>query len=494
MINNTHLKIASISAEVAPYSKSGGLADVACSLPKALKQLGHEVIIITPLYGFIDPVRYNLKKIFENINVIIDNKNKEQVNVWQGELEKWLPVYFIENEKYFTGRQIFYRAADENARFLLFDLAALKLLTKLHFAADIIHCHDWHTGLIPYFLKRDFQTSETLKNSVTVYTIHNLIYQLGHNWWTVPEKEKDLGRANLPSFKSKKIESINFAKRAIKNADVINTVSETYAQEILTKDFGQDLHRLLKKRKKTLFGILNGIDYNDYNPHNDPGLHRNYDWHNFEVKEKNKLFIQKFYGLAQMRETPLICMTSRIVEQKGFDLIKGIAEIIFRFNLQIIIMGDGEEKMISDLKKLQKNNPEKLIYVPFETKMETSLYAGSDFILMPSRFEPCGINQMKSMRYGCVPIARHVGGLSDTVYDYNPANGSGNGFSFVIYDSRAMLVAITRALETFKRENEWKTLVQKIMRQSFSWEYPARKYVELFEKAMEIRNNNSLKH
>lgn len=501
---NTHLKIASISAEVEPYSKSGGLAEVVASLAKALKSLGHEVILVTPFYyPHIDPVKHNLKKIMDDVTVIIDNKNKEKVNFWQGYLMEDLSVYFIENEKYFSvkaearyGSNDIYQSECPNKRFLLFDLAVLKLLIKLKFAADIIHCHDWHTGLIPYFLKHDFVTSETLKNTATVYTIHNLTYQLGHNWWDIPEQERDKGRAALPDFKSRKIEIINFAKRAIREADLINTVSETYAQEILTRDFGQDLHRLLKNRKNRIFGIINGIDEKDYNPHNDPGLHRNYDWHNFEMKGKNKLFIQKYYGLPQNEKIPLICMTSRIVEQKGFDLVRSVSDIIFHFNLQMIIMGDGDETIINDLKRVQKENSIKLVYTPFDSQRETLLYAASDFILLPSRFEPCGLNQMKSIRYGCVPIARHIGGFADTVYDYDPHYKSGNGFSFKAYDSRAMLVAITRALETYQREEEWRHFVKKVMRQSFSWEYPARKYVELFKTAIEIKSKKiiPLKH
>lgn len=513
---DSKLKIASVSAEIDPYSKSGGLADVARSLPKALKRLGHEVIAITPFYGsIIDPVKHKLIKIHESVTVIIDNEHKQKVNFWQGWLMDDLPIYFIENEKYFSRRKELYGSSHENARFLLFDLAVLKLLIKLRFNADIIHCHDWHTGLIPYFLKRDFQNSEILKKSASVFTIHNLTFQLGHNWWEVPEKIKDDGHINLPNFSDPKVEGINFAKRAILNADAINAVSEQYAEEIMTKDFGQDLQRILKNRTERVFGIVNGIDYKDYNPSNDPGLHCNYDCYSANLKEKNKLFLQKNYGLPQDKQTPLVCMTSRIAEQKGFDLIKDISEIIFRFKVQIIVMGDGDEQMIKHLKKLQKDNPEKIVHIFYQgagnekmikhwqkdnpqneknvfysnqVNMETSLYAGSDFILIPSRFEPCGLTQMKSMRYGCVPIARHVGGYVDTVDDYNPQNNSGNGFVFKEYDSRDMLVAISRALETYQRPEEWQRLVGKVMRQSFSWEYPAHKYVELFRTALKNRD------
>ncbi len=492
----TKFKIASVSAELNPFSQTGGLADIANSLPKAMKDRGHNVIAITPLYrGAVDIKKHNLKKIFENITVIIDNDNKEKVNIWQGFLEKDLPVYFIDNKKFFSDcatRKDIYKSKWENAKFLLFDLAAIKLLIKLEFKADIIHCHDWHTGLIPYFLKRDFKNSETLKKAASVFTIHNLTFQFGKNWWETAEEKRDKCKNGLPDFKSEDIEYINFAKRAILNADVINAVSEQYAKEIMTKDFGEDLHLVLKNRKKKIFGIVNGIDYKDYNPENDPGLHTNFNYNSFNLKQKNKQHIQKLFGLPQKKDIPLICTASRIAEQKGFNLIKDISDIIFRFDLQLIMMGDGDEKLIKHLKELQKKYPEKLVYIPFEKykDQETSLFAASDLILIPSRFEPCGLTQMKSMRYGCVPITRHVGGYVDTIINYDPKKQKGNGFSFELYDSRSMAIAISRALETYKRDNEWIKLVEKVMKQSFSWEYPARKYIKLYKTALKNKKED----
>ncbi|MBU4482292.1 glycogen synthase [Candidatus Parcubacteria bacterium] len=489
---NSKLKIASISAEVDPYSKSGGLGDVARSLPKALKRQGHDVVVVTPFYGsIIDPEKYNLKKIKENVTIIIDNKHKEKVNFWQGELMEGLPIYFIENEKYFSNKKELYGSSHENARFLLFDLAALKLLIKIKFKADIIHCHDWHTGLIPYFIKRDFKNSDVLKNTASVFTIHNLTFQLGRNWWEISEKDKDNGKNGLPDFNNPKIENINFVKRAILNADVINAVSEQYAEEILTRDFGQDLNRVLKNRETKVFGIVNGIDYKDYNPSNDPGLVKNFDYYSLNNKEKNKLHLQKMFGLPENKHIPVIGMACRLAEQKGFDLIRDISDVLFRFNLQIIISGSGDKEYTDKIKKLVKQNPEK-IAANFEfisSKDTTKLYAGADMYLMPSRFEPCGVTQMIAMRYGTIPIVRHVGGLIDTVVDYDPAYKSGNGFVFKPYDSRAMIVAISRAIECYKREKEWRQLVEKVMRKSYSWEYPARKYIDLFRTAIKFKDN-----
>src|SRR5680860_46469 len=280
MKKNKKLKIVHIAAEVAPFSKTGGLGDVARSLPKALKRLGHDVLIITPLYGrVIDKKKYGLKLIFENVNLRLNSQESVKVNYWQGYLMEDLPVYFVENIKYFSKRKQIYGSSHENARFLIFNVAALKLLSLLKKQVDIIHCHDWQTGLIPYYLKHDFRYSKTLKNARTVFTIHNLIFQFVHNWWGVPLANKDYGRSRIPHLDNPQLENINFAKRAILSADIINTVSEQYRMEIMTKKFGQDLHQILRNRSERLFGIINGIDYNAYNPEKDEGLVQRYSAH-----------------------------------------------------------------------------------------------------------------------------------------------------------------------------------------------------------------------
>src|SRR6056297_274831 len=272
------LKIVSISSELSPFSKSGGLGDVARSLPKALKRLDNQVICITPLYGkMIDKEKYNLKLVYKNVELRINSQDRVKVNYWKGYLMEDLPVFFVENKKYFSQRKKLYGSKHENVRFLIFDVAALKLISLLKFEANIIHCHDWQTGLIPFYLQTGFRYSRTLKRAKTVFTIHNLIFQFGKNWWEVPPEKKDYGRQRLPHLDNERIEFINFAKRAILSADVINTVSEKYREEVMTKKFGQDLHRVLKNRENRLFGIINGIDYKAYNPLNDGSLFKNFD-------------------------------------------------------------------------------------------------------------------------------------------------------------------------------------------------------------------------
>jgi len=485
-----NLNIVSISSEIAPFSKTGGLADVAGSLPRALNRLSHKIMCITPLYGkIIDKKKYNLKLCQEKIKVKIDDKNSLDVNYWLGELTKGVPVYFIENEKYFSRRKEIYGSSHENARFLLFNLAALKLLTILKFPVDIIQCHDWHTGLIPYFINRDFKDSSILSKAASVFTIHNLIFQLGHAWWEVPLEKRDDGKSKLPFFNDPELENINFVKRAILNADIVNTVSETYSQEILEQEKGQGLQILLRNRQDRLYGIINGIDHDDYNPQTDPGLKKNYSFGQISRREIDKLFIQKRYGLTQDKEIPLIIMSSRITHQKGFELILQALDILLHLNIQMIIMGDGDKNYISEIKKIIKNYPTKLAWISWTSdgpKYETSLYAGGDMFLLPSTSEPCGINQMKALRYGCIPIVRSIGGLKDTITNFDFKNLNGNGFTFLTYSPMSLYGAIVRALEYYKNKKIWQRLVIRGMQISFSWNLPAALYVRLFRKAIAV--------
>ena len=481
------LKIVSIAAEVAPFSKTGGLADVAKSLPKALKRLGHEVMVITPLYGqIIDTKTHNLKLIYENVKVYLNSVDKVQINFWQGYLMRGLPIYFIENKKYFSAKKELYGSRRENVRFLVFNIAALKLISLLKYEADIVHCHDWHTGLIPYFLKTDFKYSETLHKTKTIFTIHNLAFQLGHDWWAVPAEKKDYGKNKIPHITDSDIENINFAKRAILSADIINTVSEQYREEIMTTNFGQDLQQILRNREDKLFGIVNGIDYATYNPQNDPGLFKNYDCNKINNKKLNKDHLQKLLKLKVDQELPVIALTSRVTFQKGFELILQILEPLLHLDIELVFMGDGDKEYINEIKKFAKRYPKKMAWLSFEEnqKIETLLYAGSDIFLLPSHHEPCGINQLIAMRYGCIPIVRRVGGLMDTVSNYNPRTNRGNGFSFSSFNPYSLYATIIRTLENYRYQTNWHKLIVRVMKESNSWEIPARKYVTLYRQAM----------
>lgn len=493
---NKKLKIVSIASEVAPYSKTGGMADVTRSLPKALKRLGHDVLAITPLYGqVIDKKANNLKLLYKNVKIYLNSKDRVCVNYWKGYMMKGLPIYFVENKKYFSRRKTLYGSEHENARFLIFNVAALKLISLLKFEADIVQCHDWQTGLIPYYLKTDFRYSKTLRNAKSVFTIHNLIFQFGHDWWKVPTKKKDQGHSRIPHLDDSDIEYINFSKRAILSADVINAVSEQYSKEIMTRHFGQDLHRILRNRKDRVFGVVNGISYEEFNPLKDKTIHRNFSYRKIHRKKLNKQYVQKKFGLSENLRIPLICTTSRVTFQKGFELIVKILPKLMKMDVQFLILGEGDKKYIKAIKKLEKKYPKKLRLLPSHEenqKYENLAFAGSDMFLLPSHQEPCGINQMKAMRYGCVPIVRKVGGLVDTVTDFNPATGNGNGFVFKDFDEYSLFRGIVRAVENFRYANIWRDMIVRVMRESNSWEIPAKKYVAFFRKA--IRLNGSHKN
>ncbi|MBL7058440.1 glycogen synthase [Patescibacteria group bacterium] len=481
---NKTLNVVSISSEVAPYSKSGGLADVSRSLPKAIKRLGHNVIVITPLYGgIIDTTTHNLKLLKKDTKVKIDKENIVVVSFWKDYLMDDLPIYFIENKKYFSKRKVLYGSKHENVRFLIFDLACLELIRFLDFKPDIIHCHDWQTGLIPHFIKK-YKKYKELQNAKTVFTIHNLVFQLGQNWWEIPLANKDHGKRPIPLITDPDIENINFAKRAIMSADVVNTVSEQYKEEIMTKHFGQNLHMILRNRQDRLFGIINGIDYKAYNPTRDPGLIAKYSYNKIHRKKLNKEFLQKKLGFKIDATIPLITMTSRVTYQKGFELFCNTLEHLVRQNAQYVIMGDGDKGYIKKIQKYHKKYPHKIIWLPFKQKDETKMYAGSDFFLLPSHHEPCGINQLIAMRYGCVPIVREVGGLNDTVENYNAVTDTGTGFTFNGFNEFSLFGAIIRSLETFKYKYIWRSIMVKAMKQSSSWTIPAKKYITLYYKVI----------
>jgi len=485
------LKVVHVSSEIEPFSKTGGLASVVGSLPQAQKDLGANVICITPYYENITTAENGFEVVAQEIPIQIDGVIYP-ADFLKTKTANGLEVYFIAQKFFFGKRDKLYGAENDNSRFFFFDVATIELLKKIDWKPDIIHCHDWHSGLIPYFLKGRLKDDPFFINTKTIYTIHNLAYQFGHDWFNIPQEKRDDGRRQLgPIENTEEIEYINFAKRAIMNADAINTVSETYREEILTKDFGEELHRILKNREEKFFGIVNGIDYNEYNPKKDPGLKLQYDEKSIEHKTVNKEWLQKKFGLTVDSDIPLLCMTSRIVEQKGFELFAKIIDILMTMKIQIIVMGDGDPKIVSSLHKTQKRLPKKFVIIPFDSNIETSIYAGADIFMLPSRFEPCGINQMIAMRYGCIPIVHQIGGLADTVSNFDPiSNKKGNGFSFKRYSSRLFLVAIVRALETYKHGNVWKKIVMSSMTQANSWVIPAKKYIKLYKDTLKAKQKH----
>ncbi|MFA6099133.1 MAG: glycogen/starch synthase [Patescibacteria group bacterium] len=482
-------RIASITSEVSPYSKTGGLADVTKSLSKALASLGHKVFLITPYYKFIKEQNLNLKE--AAVFTITLGKEKYPICIKYLDFSENLKIYFINNEKLFGCRARVYGYDDDNLRFFIFNMAALRLLDSQNLKPDIVHAHDWQAGTVPYLMKKYLKRYPSLKKAATLFTIHNLTFQSSGDWWRIQEHHKDDGLTD-PIRHPNIIKTLNFTKRAIMYADVINTVSERYAEEITTPEFGQGLDRCLRHRKNNLYGIINGIDYTVHNPAYDNNIEYKYDWNSLRRKKKDKLALQKIVALDRNPDIPLIGVVNRLTEQKGFTLIMETIETLMRLPLQIVIVGEGFKEYVAFFKKAARKYPKKLgIYTPFTEAMESKVYAGSDMFLMPSRFEPCGISQLKSLRYGSIPIVHETGGLSDTITNFNAKTRKGNGFVFRRFTTIDFIIALTRALETYKYPQIWEYLTWHAMQQSYSWELPAKKYIQLFNVA--IKNLKSRK-
>lgn len=479
-----------IASECSPFAKIGGLGDVVSALPKALASLGHTAVVILPLYGCVKKQDLTLHDILQTEVEILGKKF--YAGLKKCETDNGVSVFFVDNEQFFGKRDQVYGYDDDGLRFLFFNLAALTLLDMMisqrrppfeKGKVDLIHCHDWHAGLVPQLLDSNHRF-QNLNGTSTVFTIHNLAFQGPNDWWAVPERKKDSGRGD-PGRATIQPQTLNFARRAILHADVINTVSERYATEILTPEFGMGLDKLLKTRKTHVYGIINGVDYAVFNPQFDPHVYEKYDADTIEKKLGNKTKLQQEVGLEVSRHMPLLGMVNRLTEQKGFELMMQIMPSLLKLPMQLIVVGSGDRGYIKFFRRLAKIHPERIaVSAPFSEDMAGKVYAASDMYLMPSRFEPCGISQLISLRYGSVPIVHETGGLHDTITDYNPQTGQGNGFAFSSYTKEDFLIAIVRALENYRHTAAWKSLAKNGMKESFSWDLPAQKYEQLYQIAI----------
>jgi starch synthase len=486
----SRLKILEVASEVAPFARTGGLGDVLGSLPKALAKQGHEVKVFLPRYGFIPGKQFGLRKI----------DKPQTVKLWGTEIPYTLETihdsrikldyYFVANDQYF-GRPAFYTDPatgkdypDNDDRFIFFCRAVLKSMATLNWRPDIIHVHDWQGSLIPAYLKNQYADDPFVGQSKTVLTIHNLGYQgsfPAERFKRLELPEKMFYAMTGPfEFFGK----VNLLKGGLMLADKLTTVSERYAQEIQsTEEYGYGLQGVLTERTKDLSGILNGVDYTIWSPTRDKLLPYKYTLNNLSGKRNNKVELMQSAKLPLRDTAPLIGMISRLADQKGWDLIEQAADKLFAMNIQMIVLGTGDKKYVELLKKLEKEYPGKLkAYVAFDDALAHQIEAASDMFLMPSRWEPCGLNQLYSLKYGTVPVVRKVGGLADTVIDWDVKTGKGTGFVFEEYDAEAMLEAIERAVATFSRKRVWTKIVKAGMEQDFSWEHAAQAYSRLFEQ------------
>jgi starch synthase len=486
------MKIAFVSSEVVPFSKTGGLADVAGALPKFLEKRGHEVIVFTPLYKMVwDKFQPSRTKGRISVPVGSDSVAGE---IWKDKLpDSNVTVYFIANDAYFYRDGLYgekkgsdYQDYSDNcSRFVFFSRGVLDALKVLGFKPDVIHSNDWQAGLVPVYAKAANGTEPAVARAANVYTIHNLNYQ-GLFWhWDIP-----LTNIGWEHFNYKELEfygKINFMKGAIVFSDTITTVSPTYAREIQTPEMGAGLEGVLKERGADLVGILNGIDYSVWNPEIDDLLPAKYSVEDMAGKAQCKAQLQKEAGLAVRPDVPLIGAISRLVDDKGFDLVAAIVDQLMQERMQLVVLGTGLEKYHKLFEDIARKYPDKAAaFIKFDNRLAHLIEAGSDMFLMPSRMEPCGLNQMFSLRYGTVPIVRATGGLADTVTDATPeAAGSAraNGFSFVPYESGALLETVRRALALYGDKRSWARLVETGMKQDWSWDHSAAEYERVYKDA-----------
>jgi starch synthase len=486
MMSDSSLKILMLAAEMVPFAKTGGLADVVGALPKALRALGHDVRVAIPHYERIDAGGFGLREALPRYPVPMDDQQVEA-----GLLETTIPaggasvpVLLVDNARFFA-REGIYMYDDDPDRFIFFCRAALEGMRQLGWTPDVIHCHDWHTAIVPNWLKTIYRDDPFFAETATIYTIHNLAYQgiFGYRVLEIAGVDEYgfIAHPDTPHLN----DVVDFMGRGIYYADIVNTVSETYAREILTAEFGEGLDPFLRDRRDRLYGILNGIDDELYNPATDPHLAQPFEAANLAGKAACKLALQREAGLTSSRVTPLIGAISRLSNQKGFDLVDLVIEPLLRnHDAQVVILGTGDQRYHDQLNALRARFPQQLaVFLTFNAALAQQIYAGADMFLMPSRFEPCGLGQMIAMRYGTVPIVRSTGGLADTVRDFDPATGEGNGFSFRAYDSMALFAALIRALETYRHRGIWQQLVLRGMAADFSWSASARRYVELYRRA-----------
>jgi starch synthase len=482
------LKILLVSSEAVPFAKVGGLADVAGSLPKALRRLGHDARLALPKYGRINEAEFGLSKVLDSLPVPVGSDH-EPASIFESAVEG-MPVYLVGSDKYF-GREEVYGYDDDGERFVFFCRAALEMLKNLDWQPDVIHCNDWHTGIIPNWLGTIYKDDPFFANTATAFTIHNLAYQGIFG----PELLEFANLADYGLIPHPKDDGLSrlvvLMARGILFADVINTVSERYAQEILTPEYGERLDPILSQRRDRLFGILNGLDYEVWDPATDRDIVVNYDMDSLDRRVENKLALQRETDLPTDPDVLLIGVISRLADQKGFDILAEASDQLMELDLQFVLLGTGEERYHRVFANVAgKYQGQAAVFLKFDAALARRIYAGSDAFLMPSRFEPCGLGQLIAMRYGSVPIVRNTGGLADTVQGFDPTTGQGNGFAFDEYSGDAPLRAVKSALDVYHHKDTWQTLMEQGMRADFSWQASARKYVELYRKALEFKQES----
>ena len=473
-------KVAYIASECVPFIKTGGLADVTGSLPGYFDKKHFDVRIIMPKYLCMDE-KWKAQLRFVCHFYVNLSWRRQYVGIFET-VQNGITYYFVDNEFYFAGDKPYHNIYEDVEKFAFFSKAVLEALPYLDFWPDVIHCHDWQTGLVPVFLRTFYGDQRCYSNIRTVFSVHNLKFQ---------------GRFSLPAviditglpeqiFSSDKLESYgeaNYLKGGVVYADAVTTVSPTYAREIMTPEGGEGLDGLMRAREGSLYGILNGIDIREYDPQTDAYLANHYNETNHtEGKGLNKLKLQKLLGLPVDKDVFLLGMVSRMTDQKGFDLIAYIMDELCQDSVQIVALGTGDERYENMFRHFDwKYHGKVSAQIYYDEKMSHRIYASADAFLMPSLFEPCGLSQLMSLRYGTLPIVRETGGLKDTVVPYNEYEGTGNGFSFRNYNAHEMLATVRNAERIYyDKKREWNKMVDRAMAADFSWNHSAKQYEEMY--------------
>lgn len=477
------MKIAFLASEMVPFAKTGGLADVVGSLAVVIQGLGHEVAAFLPRYKSVDLQKLGAKQVADNLQIAIGS-DKETGKLFHFRHASGVDVYFIDHPGFYQRDFLYGLPAgdypDNDRRFIFFQRAALQGMRAVDFKPEVIHCHDWQTGLMPTYLKTLYAGDSFFNKTKSVFTIHNLGYQ-----GNFPPDSLGLTGLSWDQFKMERLEfygKISFMKAALLDADTLTTVSERYAREIQSVQFGCGMEGVLAKRKDQIQGIINGIDPEEWDPEKDTDLAARFNLSTFEKKSANKAALQKENHLALEPKVPLAGVVSRLVDQKGIDILVPALGAMVKMGMQVVIVGTGEEKYHHVLRDIAKKNKGSIaVHILFDTKMAKRVYGGADMFLVPSFYEPCGLGQLIAMRYGTVPVVRETGGLADTVQPYDIKSGSGNGFSFQDYSSEALLASLERAVAIYKNDKKWHEVVSNAMNSDYSWEASARKYVRVYE-------------
>lgn len=479
------MKVLFVASESHPFIKSGGLGDVIGALPKALKEIGLDVRVVIPKYRDIKNDLVEKMEYVTNFKVRVGWRN-QYCGIFKYENEG-VTYYFLDNEYYFK-RDGLYGYYDDGEKFAFFDRAALEFLKVIDWQPNVIHCHDWQAGMVPVLHKLEYKRDLFYYDMKTIFSIHNIFYQ-GN---CAPEILPELFGYDYEAFLNKSLEfngAVSFLKGGLNYSDLISTVSKTYAEEIKTPQYGEGLEGLLRERGSVLSGIVNGIDYDEYNPETDEFIYENFNVKDIENKAVNKAKLQMELGLPVKADVPVIGIVSRLTHQKGCDLIINSIDRLLQKDIQIVILGTGDYLYEQTFKRLQINYPDKVsANILFDNKLAHKIYAASDMFLMPSLFEPCGLGQLIALRYGAVPIVRETGGLKDTISPYNKYNGVGNGFGFRNYNHHELINTIEYALEIYKDKEAWSSIVEQSMESNNSWSKSAEMYKELYQGLVDKNN------